>query len=168
MSGWSFAWDNPDAESRDETASRPLGRFALAFVGLCLALPLLLYATGLVPALGSAEGSERHDRRAVYFSEDSSFGLSTMYVRQGQRLWWDYDVTVEGRGGVRVWFAKSVPSPDFSVRMQTIDRTGRGRFEVVAPESGFYSFDHELVPSGVFLTGARPGSTNYRLSWGVD
>lgn len=169
MNGWTFAWSDPDeVERRDRAAWQPLGARAAALVGLAFAAWLFLFASGILPTLGWAEGSERHDRHAVYLTEESGFGLPTIYLLAGQRLWWDYDVAVEGGGGVRLRIVKTVPRRDFHVRMRDVERTGRGRFEVVAPESGLYSFEHELVPQGVLLTGAEPGRTAYRLSWGVD
>lgn len=168
MSGWSFASAGADATDREPAAWQPLGARAIALAGLAFAAWLLLYAAGILPTLGWAEGSERHDRHAVYVAEESGFGLPTMYLLAGQRLWWDYDVAVEGRGGVRLRIVKTVPSRAFHVRTQDVERTGRGRFELVAPESGLYRFEHELMPHGVLLTGATPGRTVYRLSWGVS
>ena len=43
-------------------------------------------------------------------------------------------MTVEGKGGVRLRIAKSVPRPDFVVRFQDVAATGRGRFEAIAPK----------------------------------
>jgi hypothetical protein len=117
--------------------------------------------------LGSVEGSERHDTDQVRLADQSSFGLGTMYASRGQRLWWDYDVTVAGGGGVRLRIAKSVPSQAFIVRFQDIARTGRGRFEMIAPQSGFYSFSQYLIPQGDLLGNGAAGSTRYALSWGI-
>jgi hypothetical protein len=169
MSGWTFAWSDPEeVEARERAAWKPLGARAALLVGLAFAAWLFLFASGILPTLGWAEGSERHDRHAVYLAEESRFGLPTMYLLAGQRLWWDYDVTVEGAGGVRLRIVKSIPSPGFHVRTLDVERTGQGRFEVVAPESGLYSFDHEPVPQGVLISGAQPGRTAYSLSWGVS
>jgi hypothetical protein len=169
MSGWTFAWSDPDeVERREQAAWKPLGARAVALIGVAVSAWLFLFASGIFPTLGWAEGSERHDRRAIYLSEESGFGLSTIYVLAGQRLWWDYDVAVEGGGGVRLRIVKSIPARAFHVEVRDIEQTGQGRFEVVAPESGLYSFDHELVPQGVLIAGGVPGRTSYDLSWGVD
>lgn len=169
MSGWTFAWSDQEEVERTERAGwRPIGLRAAATIGIVFSLWFFLFAVGALPTLGWAEGSERHDRNAVYLTEETSFGLPGMYLLKGQRLWWDYDVTVEGRGGVRLWLVKSVPSREFHVRTLQIDQSGRGRFEAVVPESGLYGFDHELIPHGAFLSGTTPGRTSYRLRWGVS
>jgi hypothetical protein len=171
MSEWTTAWDNPD---RDSDAGGGTGA-AVRYVGwtggafaIAAAFWLFLFASGLFTTLGSVEGSERHGTNLVRLADESSFGLGTIYAFRGQRLWWDYDVAVEGKGGVRLRIAKVVPSPDFIVRAQDVAATGRGRFEVIAPESGFYSFDQERIPQGVLIGPGEAGSTRYDLSWGVD
>ena len=166
MSGWTYAWDGETG--REPSTWRPLGARAVALIGLAFAAWLFLFASGIVPTLGWAEGSERHDRHAVYLTDESGFGLPTIYVLAGQRLWWDYEVAAEGGGGVRLRIVKSIPSRAFHVQTLDVERSGAGRFEVVAPESGLYSFEHELVPHGALIGGAEPGRTSYRLSWGVS
>lgn len=169
MSGWTFAWDNEDREEGGGAgAAARYGGWAVGAAVVIAAFWFFLFATGLVTTLGSVDGSERHGRNLVRLADDSSFGLGTMYASQGQRLWWDYDVTVEGAGGVRLRIAKSVPSPGFIVRFEDVATTGRGRFEVIAPESGFYSFSQELIPQGDLLGNGEAGSTGYSLSWGID
>jgi len=170
MSGWTTAWDNDErgAGGGGAGVAARYGSWAIGAAVVVAAFWFLLFATGLVTTLGSVDGSERHGRNLVRLADDSSFGLTTMYASQGQRLWWDYDVTVEGAGGVRLRIAKSVPSPDFIVRFQDVATTGRGRFEVIAPESGFYSFSQELIPQGDLLGNGEAGSTGYSLSWGID
>lgn len=143
------------------------GGWAAAAFAVAGAGWLFLFATGVLTTLGSAEGSERHDASLIRAADESSFGLSTMYASRGQRLWWDYDVTVEGAGGVRLRIARSVPSPAFIVRARDVARSGRGRFEVIAPEAGFYSFSQELIPQGDLLGNGRAGATSYDLSWGI-
>ena len=168
MGSWSFAWDPPAAETdAPGAAARAAGWLALV-LGFAFAVALFGYATGLVSTLGWAQGSERHDRHLVRLAEDSQLGLATVYAFEGQRLWWDYDVAVEGRGGVRLWIAKTVPQPDFIARAHDVAASGRGRFEVVAPASGFYRFSQEYIPYGVLLDGSEPGATRYDLSWGID
>ncbi len=168
MSGWAFAWDNPAGEDGASSRTTRLGAWGLLVVGVSFALWLFAYGTGLYTTLGAVDGSERHDRNVIRLADESSFGLSTMYVLAGQRLWWDYDVAVEGRGGVRLRVAKSIPSAAFIVRFHDVAATARGRFEVVAPESGLYSFSQEPIPQGVLLGGGEAGATRYDLSWGVD
>ena len=69
---------------------------------------------------------------------------------------------------MRLIVGKAVPSRDFIVRVHHLRAGGRGRFEVVAPASGLYNFSYELEPIGGPVGGAEPGSTRYRLKWGVD
>jgi hypothetical protein len=168
MSGWTRAWD--DGETADEPVRGAGPRAAswgfYAFTAL-LSAWLFLYLSGLFTTLGWAEGSERHGANAIRLADDSGFGLPGIYLFKGQKAWWDYDVAVEGEGGVRILIGKAVPSRDFIVRARHLDATGKGRFEVVAPESGFYTFSHELEPIGGPFGGARPGSTRYKLRWGA-
>ena len=168
MSGWTLGWsDDPP----DEPASPAAGRLAAwAVYGIVILIGswLVLYLGGIVTTLGMAEGSERHGASAVRLADDTSLGLSTMYLVKGQAAWWDYDVEVEGEGGLRLIVGKAVPTRDFIVRVRHLRASGRGRFAVVAPESGFYSFSYELEPIGGLLGGAGPGSTRYDLQWGVD
>jgi hypothetical protein len=168
MSEWVTAWDDDDVDTGGAGGAARYGGWALGAILVAAVLWLFLFAAGFVTALGSVDGSERHGRNLVRLADESSFGLGTMYARAGQRLWWDYDVTVEGAGGVRLRIAKSVPRPDFIVRFQDVARTGRGRFEVVAPESGFYGFSQYLIPQGDLLGNGEAGSTAYSLSWGID
>ena len=169
MSGWVTAWDEDEgaAEGGGAGAAARYGGWAVGAILALAASWFLLFATGLVTALGSAEGSERHGATLIRAADQSSFGLGTMYASRGQRLWWDYDIGVEGAGGVRLRIAKSVPSRAFIVRFQDIARTGRGRFEVIAPEAGFYSFSQELIPQGDLFGNGRAGATRYDLSWGI-
>jgi hypothetical protein len=172
MSDWVTAWDEEERATGSGFGGRGnalrYGGWAAGLFALAAALWLFLFAMGIVTTLGSVEGSERHGGAGVRAADDSSFGLATMYASRGQRLWWDYEMDVEGAGGVRLRIAKSPPSQAFIVRFQDVARSGRGRFEVVAPESGFYTFSQELIPQGdAFGTGA-PGSTRYDLSWGID
>ena len=170
MSGWTFAWDRPDADAADVSAPallRGVRNFALG-TGVALALGLFAYGTGLISTLGWAQGSERHGTHAARVADEGGFGLPTIYAFRGQHLWWDYDVTVEGRGGIWLWISRSPPSRDFVTRTLRVDATGHGRFEVIAPESGFYSFHQEYLPYGVLIDRSRPGSTRYNLTWGVD
>jgi hypothetical protein len=129
---------------------------------------LFLYASGIHPWLGFAEGSARHGAAGVRVSDDSSGGLSTMLLFKGQKAIWDYDVQVEGSNGVRLRVAATPPQRGFIVRMQRIEATGRGRFEVVVPATGLYRFDYELEPLGTLAGPARPGSVRYRLHWGAQ
>ncbi len=170
MSNWTFAWDSSEGDASKIAASNQVagaGKWAGVLFGLVFAIWLFVYATGIFTTLGWVEGSERHDRFGVRPAESSSTGLSTMYLLQGQTAWWDYDIAVEGTGGVRLSIAGAIPRPD-SMRIQNITRTGRGRLELVAPRSGLYYFRHQYVPlSGAF--GRTPaGSTRYTMSWGVD
>ena len=165
MSGWTLAGQ----ESEDDVSvGARYGGWAAGALATAAALWFFLFATGIVTTLGSADGSESHGALGIRPAEDSHIGLSTMYVTAGQHLWWDYDVSVEGAGGVRLRIAKSVPSQAFIVRVHDVAKSGRGRFEVVAPESGRYSFSHELIPQGGPLGTGAPGATRYDLSWGVD
>lgn len=166
MSGWTLAWNDPDEAAR--TGAVRIAAWAVYALVTLLGAWLVLYLGGIVTTLGTAEGSERHGGSAVRLAEDSAFGLSTMYLARGQTAWWDYDVEVEGGGGVRLIVSKAVPTPDFIVKVQHLRAGGRGRFAVVAPAGGLYSFSYELEPIGGLLGGARPGSTRYKLKWGVD
>jgi hypothetical protein len=170
MSDWVTAWDESgrgaDEGGRGGNAAR-YGGWAAGLFATAAAGWLFLFAMGVLTTLGSATGSERHGASLIRAADQSSFGLGTMYASRGQRLWWDYDVTVEGAGGVRLRIAKSVPSPAFIVRFHDAARSGRGRFEVIAPESGFYSFSQELIPQGDLLGNGRAGATRYDVSWGI-
>lgn len=168
MSGWTSAWD---VEPRADEPSRGAGARALSWsfyvFTAALSVWLFLYLGGLFTTLGWAEGSERHGADAVRFADATSIGLPGMYLAKGQKAWWDYEVEVEGEGGVRILIGKALPSRDFIVKARHLRESGRGRFEVVAPESGFYSFSHELEPIGGLVGRAEPGSTRYRVKWGV-
>ena len=168
MTEWVSAWDDSDDEagSGSGNAAR-YGGWAAALFAVVAAGWFFLFAMGLFTTLGAVEGSERHGGTGIRAADHSSFGLGTMYASRGQRLWWDYDVTVEGAGGVRLRIAKSVPSQAFIVRFQDVARSGRGRFEVIAPEAGFYSFSQELIPQGDAFGAGAPGATRYDLSWGI-
>jgi hypothetical protein len=171
MSAWTFAGGDLEPEAERGFGAGKAVRYGGWTAGLftaAAALWLFLFAIGALPTLGSVEGSERHGANLVRLADQSSFGLSTMYAGRGQRLWWDYDVTVEGAGGVRLRIAKSPPSGAFVVRFQDVARTGRGRFELIAPETGFYTFSQELIPQGNLLGNGRAGATRYDLSWGID
>ena len=167
MSGWTTAWSDTEDEAARPGPAR-VAAWAVYAAVILLGIWLVLYLGGLFTTLGTAEGSERHGGSAVRLVEDGSFGLSTMYLAKGQTAWWDYDVEVEGEGGVRLIVGKAVPTSDFIVRVQHVRTGGRGRFAVVAPAGGLYSFSYELEPIGGLVGGAEPGSTRYRLKWGVD
>ena len=164
----SYAWDDAEPEAAGRSAGLRFGSWGVGAAAGLLSVWLFLYVSGLFTTLGSASGSERHGADAIRIADDGGFGIPTMYLAAGQTAWWDYEVEVQGDGGVRIEIAKSVPSPDFIVKAKALTSSGRGRFEVVVPESGFYTFSRELVPIGRPLGGARPGSTVYRLKWGVD
>ncbi|HEV2817388.1 MAG TPA: hypothetical protein VGW40_09250 [Allosphingosinicella sp.] len=167
MSGWVTAWDE-DERAAGGHGALLYGGWAAGLLATAAALWLFLFALGLFTTLGSAEGSERHGGAGIRAADDSSFGLATMYASRGQLLWWDYDVSVEGAGGVRLRIARTPPSQAFIVRFQDVARSGRGRFELIAPESGFYTFSQELIPQGDALGMGAPGTTRYDLSWGID
>jgi hypothetical protein len=170
MSDRVSAWDEDERDAGGGIGRRNAVRYGGWTAGLFVLAAagwFFLFAIGALTTLGSVEGSERHDTDQVRLTDQSSFGLGTMYASRGQRLWWDYDVTVAGGGGVRLRIAKSVPSQAFIVRFQDIARTGRGRFEVIAPQSGFYSFSQYLIPQGDLLGNGAAGSTRYALSWGI-
>jgi hypothetical protein len=166
---WAFAPDSLEGGRPAATGGAArAGAWGAAAFALAAAGWFFLYATGLFTTLGSVDGAEVHDRLGIRPAEESRIGLSTIYVFAGQRLWWNYDVAVEGRGGVRLRIARGVPSAAFSSEMQDVAKSGRGRFEVVAPDSGLYSFEHELIPHGDLIGRTEAGSTRYDLSWGVD
>ena len=168
MSGWTTAWDDERAEEPVRGAAARAASWGFYAFPALLSGWLFLYLGGLFTTLGWAEGSERHGADAVRLADDSRIGLPGMYLTAGQKAWWDYEVEVEGEGGVRLLIGKAVPRPDFIVKVEHLTASGRGRFEVVAPESGFYTFSHELEPIGGLLGRAQPGSTRYKLKWGVD
>ena len=168
MSGWSFARSSERPEDEARPGGARVAAWAIYGIVALLGSWLVLYLGGIVTTLGTAEGSERHGGSAVRLADDMSFGLSTMYLAEGQTAWWDYDVEVEGEGGVRLIVSKAVPTRDFIVSVRHLRASGRGRFAVVAPASGFYSFSYELEPIGRLFGGAEPGSTRYDLQWGVD
>ncbi len=171
---WAFAWESPDGDAetaldgKTRDGAARLGGWAFALFGGAFALWFAAYGLGLYTTLGWAEGSERHDRFGVRLAEEDSItGLTTMYLFAGQRAWWDYDATAEGCCGVRLIITRTVPRPG-QVKAFDLTRTGRGRFEWVVPESGFYSFRRYHVPlAGAF--GRQPaGSIRYSVSWGAD
>jgi hypothetical protein len=169
MTGWTTAWDG--TESADEPARGAASRAAswgFYVFTAALSASLFLYLSGLVTTLGWAEGSERHGADGIRLAEEGGFGLPGMYLVKGQKAWWDYEVEVEGGSGVRLIVGKAVPRPDFVVKVRHLRASETGRFEVVAPENGFYSFSHELEPIGGLSGRAQPGAARYRLKWGVD
>ena len=138
-----------------------------AFTALA-SLWLFLFVSGLLPWLGYAEGSSRHGTTGARLRDETSLGMPAMLLARGQKAVWDYDVTVEGRDGLILRIAKTPPQPGFVVKTLRIERTSKGRFVVEAPAAGLYAFDHELVPTGGLLGPVTPGSTRYRLRWGVE
>jgi len=170
MSDWVSAWDEDERDAGGGIGGRNAVRYGGWTTGLFVLAAagwFFLFAIGALTTLGSVEGSERHGTGQVRLADQSSFGLGTMYASRGQRLWWDYDVIVQGAGGVRLRIAKSPPSRAFIVRFQDVARTGHGRFELIAPESGFYSFSQYLIPQGDMFGNGAAGSTRYELSWGI-
>jgi len=168
MSGWSFAWSGDETQEGTRAGGSRIAACLGYGVVTLLGGWLVLFLGGVVTTLGSAQGSERHGSSGVRRIENSSFGLPSMYLARGQKAWWDYDVQVEGEGGIRLTVSKAVPSHDFIVKVRHLRTGGRGRFEVVAPASGFYNFSCEHEPIGRLFGPGEPGSTRYKLSWGVD
>lgn len=168
MSEWAAAWTDDEDDAATPSRGGRVTMWSATLFGLAFAVWLFAYGTGLYTNLGSIEGSERHDRSLVRLADESSFGLKTMYVFAGQHIRWDYDVTIEGRGGVRLHIARVSPSPAFVSRYQDVAATARGRFEVIAPQAGLYRFSEEPIPQGRLFGGGEAGATHYRLSWGVD
>ena len=179
MSGpmsWAFAWESPDGNADTALdrkraarsgASRVAG-WAFALFGTALASWLLAYGLGLYTTLGWVEGSERHNRFGVYVGDMASpIGFTTMYLFEGQTAWWDYDVAVQGTGGVRLTILRNPPQGS-QIRLQRVTATSRGRLEYVVPESGFYSFRYEREPLPYAFGHTPVGRTRWRLSWGAD
>lgn len=170
--GWAFAWDTPEGDAsagHDRTRSAlRMSKWGATLFGFLFGLWLLAYGMGLFTTLGSAEGSERHDRFGVRTDSSSALGLPSMYLLAGQRAWIEYDLTTEGDGGgLLVTIANWVPHRD-GILIQRLTVTGRGRIELVAPRAGFYSFAHEYLPLGGAFGRGPAGATRYSLSWGVD
>lgn len=169
---WAFAWETPEGDANPvEARALPglrAGKWVAALLSLAFAIWFLLYATGLFTTLGSADGSESHDRFGVRTSDSSGVGLPSMYLFAGQRAWVDYDLTIEGDGGgLLVTIANWVPYRD-GILIRRLTTSGRGRVELVAPRAGFYSFRHEYLPLGGAFGRSPAGATRYSLSWGVD
>lgn len=167
---WAFAWESPDGDAERVLDRRTAVQWSLRGVLLFMLAPLLwllVYALGLSPTLGWAEGSETHDRFGIYREDRSRLGLGTMYLFAGETAWWAWDMRIEGHGGLRLTIARAIPRPG-QVRFQDVKTSGAGRFEFVAPETGFYTFSLEHVPNPGRFGRQRAGSTVYDLSWGVD
>ena len=167
---WATAWESPEGDAdtvHEQRAGAGWGLRGLLLLLILLFVAVMAYALGLISTLGSAEGSERHNRFGVYTEEASSIGLGTMYLSAGQTAWIDYDVTVEGTGGIRLIIIRNPPQGG-QIRLQRVTATGRGRLEYVVPEAGFYSFRHERVLLPAAFGHTPVGSTRYHLSWGVD
>jgi len=157
-----------DALEDSPSPSAPIAAWAFYVFTALASLWLFLFLSGLMPWLGAAEGSSRHGTAGARLRDDSSFGLSAMFLFKGQKAVWDYDVTVEGDDGLILRVSKTPPQPDFIVKTLRIEQNTKGRFEVVAPATGLYAFDHELLPTGALLGPVEPGSTRYKLRWGVE
>jgi hypothetical protein len=169
MGDWTTAWQTePAAEAARRGAGARAASWAFYAFTALLSVWVFLFASGLFSTLGWAEGSERHGADAVRIADDSRFGLPAMYLLEGQKAWWNYEVEVKGGdSGVRLIVGKAVPRPDFIVKVKHVRESGRGRFEIVAPASGVYTFSHELEPIGGLVGRAEPGATRYKLRWGV-
>ena len=169
--GWAFAWDTPEGDAsaaHDRSQALRVGKWGATALGAAFALLVMAYGTGLFTTLGSAEGSESHNRFGVRTDSASSIGLPSMYLLAGQRAWIDYDLVIEGDGGgLLVTIANWVPHRD-GILIRRLASTGRGRIELVAPRAGFYSFAHEYLPLGGAFGRGPVGAMRYRLSWGVD
>ena len=99
-----------DAEAvHEQRAGAGWGMRGLLLFLILLFVGVMAYALGLISTLGSVDGSERHNRFGVYTAELSSIGLGTMYLSAGQTAWFDYDVTVEGTGGIRLIIIRNPP-----------------------------------------------------------
>lgn len=159
-----------DLDAPEDTSSQraPLAAWSFYAFTAVASLWLFLFLSGLMPWLGYAEGSSRHGSAGVRLRDDSGVGLPAMFLFKGQKAVWDYDVTVEGDDGLILRVSKTPPQPDFIVKTLRVERSGKGRFEVVAPATGLYAFDHELLPIGALFGPAKPGSTRYKLRWGVE
>jgi hypothetical protein len=159
-----------DLEAPEDAPSprAPITAWAFYVFTALASLWLFLFLSGLMPWLGTAEGSSRHGTAGVRVRGDSGFGLPAMFLFKGQRAVWDYDVIVEGDDGLILRVGKTPPQPDFIVKMLRIEQSAKGRFEVIAPATGLYTFDYELVPIGALFGPAKSGSTRYMLRWGVE
>jgi hypothetical protein len=159
-----------DANDLDAASAprAPVAAWAFyAFTALA-SLWLFLFVSGLLPWLGYAEGSSRHGTIGARLRDDSGIGMPAMLLAKGQKAVWDYDVIVESKDGLILRVSKTPPQPDFIVKTLRIEQSRKGRFVVEAPAAGLYAFDYELVPTGGLLGPVAPGSTRYRLYWGVE
>jgi hypothetical protein len=157
-----------DATKDSPSQRAPIAAWAFYALTAFASLWLFLFLSGLMPWLGTAEGSSRHGKAGARLRDDSSLGLSAMFLIKGQKAVWDYDVAVEGDDGLILRVSKTPPQPDFIVKTLRIEQSAKGRFEVIAPATGLYTFDYELVPIGALFGPAKSGSTRYMLRWGVE
>lgn len=159
---------DPDAPEDSPSQRPPIAAWAFYAFTAFASIWLFLFVSGLFPWLGYAEGSSRHGTAGVRVRDDSGIGMPAMFLVKGQKAVWDYDVTVEGDDGLILRVSKTPPQPDFIVKTLRIEQSAKGQFEVVAPATGLYGFEHELLPIGTLFGPAKPGSTRYRLRWGVE
>jgi len=138
---------------------------------LLLVIPILLigiivgYQTGMLETLGyeskSIQGGGFTSTASGY-----SLGLKTMYFRQGQTVFAEYEATVAaGALGIRMYNYDTMLGADSYFRHR-IESTGPGEVEFVVKESGW----HHLVFEGSVL-GQNPSETGYQvdytITWGM-
>jgi hypothetical protein len=123
------------------------------------------YVSGLFPYLGYAAAAR--DKVSHIGSgptgEVTPYGVPTMLLLKGQKAIFDYDVEVEGKGGI-VLYVTQVPklvNIDSGTWIR-VGATGEGRVEIPIEKTGFYVFDAHFdhLPGGL-------GRTRYSVKWGA-
>ena len=138
---------------------------------LVLLIPILLifiplgYQAGILDTLGyeskTLQGGGFTSTQSGY-----SLGLKTMYFRQGQTVFAEYDAEITaGSLLVRLYNYENVLDADSHFRHR-LESTGKGNVTFVVEESGWY----RLVFEGSVLGNSPPGSgydIDYTVKWGL-
>ena len=140
------------------------------WMGLLLILILVMvsivgYQTGIVETLGyeskTIEGGGFTSTESGY-----ALGLKSMYFRQGQPVFAEYEAKVtSGSLVIRMYNVKTVLDPDADFHHR-VESTGTGEVTFVVKESGW----HHLVFEGSVLGKSPPESgyrIDYTIKWGI-
>ena len=123
------------------------------------------YQTGMVQTLGY-ESKSKQGGGFTGTASGYSLGLKTMYFREGQEVFADYDVDIKtGSFLIRLYDYVEFMDPNKRFRHR-VESDAKGQASFLIKESGFY----RMVFEGSVLGNSPPGSgydINYTVEWGM-